>query len=76
LLYVYDKPGPMTFTHSRDGNVQPFIEVSCSKVAASVTSASEGEDFPRADLLFGRALGRVLAHELVQVLTGSEVHGR
>jgi hypothetical protein len=36
----------------------------------------EGEGFPKADLLFGRALGRVLAHELVHVLTGSEAHGR
>lgn len=55
--------------------VQPFTEVSCSKVAASVSSALEGEGFPRADVLFGRALGRVLAHEQVHVLTGSEVHG-
>ena len=73
--HLYDELGPMAFTHSRNGNVQPFTEVSCSKVAASVSSALEGEDFPRADVLFGRALGRVLAHELVHVLTGSEVHG-
>jgi hypothetical protein len=73
--YVYDELGPMAFTHSSNGNVQPFTEVSCSKVAASVSSALEGEGFPKADLLFGRALGRVLAHELVHVLTGSEVHG-
>jgi len=74
--HLYDELGPLAFTHSNDGNVQPFTEVSCSKVAASVSSALEGEDFPRADLLFGRALGRVLAHELVHVLTGSEAHGR
>jgi len=74
--YVYDELGPMAFTHSSDGNVQPFAEVSCSKVAASVSSALEGEGFPKADALFGRALGRVLAHELVHVLTGSEAHGR
>jgi hypothetical protein len=76
IPYVYDELGPMAFTYSSDGNVQPFTEVWCTKVAASVRTAMGGEDFPKADVLFGRALGRVLAHELVHVLTGSEVHGR
>ena len=74
--YVYDELGPMAFTYSSDGNLQPFTQVSCDKVAASVRSAMWGEDFQKADLLFGRALGRVLAHELVHMLTGSGVHGR
>ena len=74
--YVYDELGPMAFTYSSDGNVQPFTQVWCAKVAASVRTAMGEEDFPKADVLFGRALGRVLAHELVHVLTGSEVHGR
>lgn len=73
---VYDELGPLAFTYSSNGNVQPFTQVSCAKVAASVRSAMGGENFPKADMLFGRALGRVLAHELVHVLTGSEVHGR
>lgn len=73
---VYDELGPMAFTYSSDGNVQPFTQVSCAKVAASVRAAMGGEGFPRADMLFGRALGRVLAHELVHVLTGSDVHSR
>jgi hypothetical protein len=33
------------------------------------------EDYSRADLLIGRALGRVVAHELVHMLTKSGVHG-
>ena len=74
--YVYDELGPMAFAYSSDGNVQPFAQVSCTKVAASVRSAMGGEDLPKADMLLGRALGRVLAHELVHILTGSEVHGR
>ncbi len=74
--YVYDELGPLAFTYSSDGAVQPFTQVSCDKVAASVRSAMWGEDFQRADLLFGRALGRVLAHELVHVLTASGRHGR
>jgi hypothetical protein len=35
-----------------------------------------GDDLRRADVLFGRALGRVLAYELVHVLTRSGEHGR
>ncbi len=73
--YVYDELGPMAFTYSSEGNVQPFTQVSCEKVAASVRSAMWGGDFQRADLLFGRALGRVVAHELVHMLTRSGRHG-
>jgi hypothetical protein len=72
--YVYDELGPMAFTYSHDGDVQPFTQVSCEKVAASVRSAMWGGDFQKADFLFGRALGRVLAHELVHMLTRSGLH--
>lgn len=72
--HVYDELGPLAFTYSSGGTVQPFTEVSCEKVAASVRSAIWGADFGRADLLMGRALGRVVAHELVHVLTASGRH--
>src|SRR5579871_576411 len=74
--YVYDELGPMAFTYSSDGDVQPFTQVSCDKIAATVRSAMWGADFQQADLLLGRALGRVLAHELVHMLTRSGEHGR
>jgi len=35
-----------------------------------------GSDFARADLLVGRALGRVVVHEIVHMLTKSADHGR
>ena len=73
---VNDELGPMAFTYSSDGEVQPFTQVSCANVAASVRSAMWGGDFQNADVLFGRALGRVLAHELVHILTHSVEHGR
>ena len=76
IPYVYDELGPLAFTYSSDGNVQPFTQVSCDKVAASVRSTMWGEDFQKADLLLGRALGRVVAHELVHMLTASGQHGR
>jgi hypothetical protein len=73
--YVYDELGPLAFTYATDGTLQPFGEVACDQVAASVRSAMAGSDFKHADVLMGRALGRVLVHELVHMLTKSARHG-
>jgi hypothetical protein len=74
--YLYDERGPMAFTYSTDGIVQPFSEVACDKVTSAVRSAMAGGDFANADVLLGRALGRVLAHEVVHMLSKSGAHGR
>lgn len=74
--YLYDERGPMAFTYSTDGVVQPFSEVACDKVTSAVRSAMSGGDFANADILLGRALGRVLAHEVVHMLSKSSAHGR
>jgi hypothetical protein len=74
--YLYDERGPMAFTYTTGGVPQPFSEVACEKVATAVRSAMFGGDFAKADQLFGRALGRVLAHEVVHMLTRSGDHAR
>jgi hypothetical protein len=74
--YLYDERGPLAYTYSSDGKFLPFSEVSCDKVTASIRSAMFGGDFAHADLLLGRALGRVVAHELIHVLSNSGAHGR
>lgn len=74
--YLFDERGPLAFTYSTDGAVQPFSEVACDRVAAAARSAMSGGDFAHADFLFGRALGRVVAHELVHILARSGAHGR
>jgi hypothetical protein len=66
--------GPLASTFETDGQVQPFSEVSCDRVGAFVRSGLRGRDFQKADLLIGRALGRVVAHELVHMLTGAKEH--
>jgi hypothetical protein len=73
---LYDERGPFAFTYSSEGQVLPFTEVACDHVSASVQSAISGDDFSRLDFLMGRALGRVLAHELVHILTRSGNHAR
>jgi hypothetical protein len=66
--------GPLASTFETDGQVQPFSEVSCDRVGAFVRSGLHGRDFQKADQLIGRALGRVVAHELVHMLTGAKDH--
>jgi hypothetical protein len=72
---LYDERGPFAFAYNSDGDVLPFSEVECNHLTASVHSAMWGDDFARPDYLLGRALGRVLAHELVHILTRSAMHG-
>ena len=74
--YLYDERGPLAFTYSTDGALLPFSEVACDKITASVRTAMYGDDFAKADLLFGRALGRVVAHEFIHMLRNSKNHDR
>ncbi len=76
LPALLDERGPLAFTHTSDGEVLPFSEVACDRVRSSVTSALwGGSDRKNADLLFGRALGRVLAHELYHIVANTGKHG-
>jgi len=71
---VYDELGPYASTHETNGEVQPFGDVDCTRVVSSARYAMSGSDFERQDYLVGRALGRVVAHELVHMVTRSEDH--
>jgi len=72
---IGDELGPLAMTHSVDGEIQPFGEVNCDRVVNSARTAMLGDDYARADLLIGRALGRVVTHELVHMITKSAEHG-
>ena len=72
---MYDELGAYAITRTANGEVQPFGEVDCDHVVHSVRNAMYGGDFARGEMLIGRALGRVVAHELVHMLTKSGVHG-
>lgn len=74
--FLYDERGPLAWTHTSEATVLPFSEVKCNKVRTSLSSAIRGDDHNRADLLLGRALGRVLAHELCHVLGQTTGHAR
>ena len=73
---LLDERGPLAWTYSTDGEVLPYSEVSCDKVRNSIRKAMHGGDYARGDGLLGRAVGRVLAHELVHILANSKQHGK
>lgn len=69
-----DERGPLAWTHISDGAVLPFSEVSCEKVMRAAQSALFGGERSRQEELMGRALGRVVAHELVHILLKKKGH--
>jgi hypothetical protein len=72
----YDERGPLASTNAVEGEVLPFSEVACDRVTSTVRTAMHGGDFAKPDLMLGRALGRIVAHELVHIYTNSGKHSR
>lgn len=67
------QPGSYAWAHVSDGRVLPFIDVNCDRLRNALFSAMWGEDYQHRDFLLGRALARIIAHELHHVVH-SEVH--
>jgi len=74
LIPFMDERGPLAWTHSTDGAILPFAEVSCDRIANVVARAMWGGERKQADKYLGRALGRVLAHELYHILGKTHEH--
>jgi hypothetical protein len=66
---------PLAFTHMIGNQVQPFAEVECNRIASLVRPAMSDRDLRLADQRMGQAMARVLAHELMHMLTKSAAHG-
>ncbi len=65
---------PLGWAHSSEGEILPFIEVDCARLGRMLRASSRGESEVAQRQMMGRALGRVLSHELYHVLTGSSHH--
>lgn len=59
-----------------DGQVLPFSSLSCTALTRSVSAALAQDAGARRDFLYGRAMARVVAHELYHVLMRSTEHAR
>ncbi len=62
------------FTHLSDGVILPFVEVDCERVRGLLRREFQRRSQTVRELLLGRALARVLAHELYHVLAGTSKH--
>jgi hypothetical protein len=69
-----DERGYYAFTHVTDGEVLSFSEIECDKVSSSIGPAMSRAQWRRRDSILGRALGRVLVHELFHMLANTERH--
>jgi hypothetical protein len=69
-------PGPLGWAHATDGEILPFIGVDCSRVYGLVSTELQQDKSPQRSRKFGRALARVVAHEMYHVLTKTRQHAK
>jgi mono/diheme cytochrome c family protein len=67
--------GPLGFTHMSGDAVLPFAEVDCERVRELLRKDLLHMRTEDGEAAFGRALGRVLAHELFHIFVGTKHHG-
>jgi hypothetical protein len=66
--------GALGWTHVSDGEILPFTDVACDRVREFVQRALLMVNQAERDAAYGRALGRVLAHELYHIFANTTRH--
>ena len=67
--------GALGWTHVSDGQILPFTEVSCDRVREFLGPGLLQFAAEDREEKYGRALGRVLAHELYHIFANTMWHG-
>ncbi|MBI3694200.1 MAG: hypothetical protein HY238_05090 [Acidobacteria bacterium] len=67
--------GSLGAAEMSEGKLIPFCRIECNRVREFIRPLVKGESFIQMHVLLGRALGRVLAHELYHVLADTTRHG-
>jgi hypothetical protein len=75
LLTATTESGPLGITHITGGVVLPFAEVDCERVHDLLRNHLIRTPAEDREMVFGRAVGRVLAHELFHIFAGTTHHG-
>ena len=68
-------PGALGWTHVSDGVILPFSDVDCDRIRNFVQRELVSVRLPDREEAFGRAIGRVVAHELYHVFANTSRHG-
>jgi len=66
----------LAFTVEDHGKILPFISVDCSALQKTIASALDREPQARRDVLFGKAMGRLVAHEMYHIESQTREHSR
>ena len=66
----------LAFSYVAGGRVLPFSTVNCGNLTRVIAPALAGAPQLRRDYLYGRAMARLLAHELYHILANTLEHGR
>lgn len=69
------KPGALGWTHVSDGSILPFSDVDCDGIRQFLQMGLLSFDGKSRAEAYGRALGRVLAHELYHIFANTAHHG-
>jgi hypothetical protein len=69
------RPGALGWTHVSDGSILPFGDVDCDRIGSFVRQGLMAMDRDDREEAFGRAVGRVLAHELYHIFANTARHG-
>lgn len=70
----FDEQGIFAWTDVSEGVVLPFSTVDCDRVRNAVSAAMWGAERQRGEQLLGRALARIVAHELFHLFTQTKSH--
>ncbi len=68
-------PGALGWTHVSDGVILPFSDMDCDRIRNFVQRELLSVRTPDREEAFGRALGRVVAHELYHIFANTSRHG-
>lgn len=72
----YNSTGPLAWTHITDGVILPFVDVDCERLRALLAGKLQAADSKERGVLFGRALARVIGHELYHVFVETRRHDK
>ncbi|HEY1240748.1 MAG TPA: hypothetical protein VGF16_09340 [Bryobacteraceae bacterium] len=66
-------PGALGWAEAIHGEIQPFVEIDCSRIGALLQTQLPSA--PKSEALFARAVARVVSHELYHVFANTDIHG-
>jgi len=74
-LFPTTSSAPLGVTHVTDGVVLPFTDIDCDRIRDFLAKDLVRREAQTREAVFGRAVGRVVAHELFHIFGGGRHHG-